>query len=150
MFGSAKARDNNRGNTTDEHGCTRMAATNLYRVSQSCYNARVKMPSERRPEAAVEILHRRYVGDDPARKAALETARLHAEVARTIYDLRTQAGLTQQELARLVGTTQSVISRLEDEEYKGHSLEMLHRIAVALNKRMTFVMTSEEAKAGMR
>jgi ribosome-binding protein aMBF1 (putative translation factor) len=108
------------------------------------------MPSERRPEAAVEILHRRYVGDDPARKAALETARLHAEVARTIYDLRTQAGLTQQELARLVGTTQSVISRLEDEEYKGHSLEMLHRIAVALNKRMTFVMTSEEAKAGMR
>jgi ribosome-binding protein aMBF1 (putative translation factor) len=111
---------------------------------------RVKIPSGGRPRAAVEILHRRYAGDHPARKAALETARLHAEVARTIYDLRTQAGLSQQELAKLVGTTQSVISRLEDEDYRGHSLEMLHRIATALNKRMTVVVTGEEAKAGVR
>ncbi len=100
--------------------------------------------------SVVEILHRRYVGDDPTRKAALAAARVHAEVARIIYELRTEAGLTQQELAKLIGTTQSVISRLEDEEYKGHSLEMLHRIATALNKRMTVVMTAEEAKAGVR
>ena len=84
------------------------------------------------------------MGDDPARKAALEAARVHAEVARTICELRAEAGLTQQALASMVGTTQSVISRLEDEEYEGHSLEMLHRIATALNKRMTVVMTAEE------
>ncbi|MFB3881436.1 MAG: helix-turn-helix transcriptional regulator [Armatimonadota bacterium] len=108
------------------------------------------MRTRKRSSTAVEILHRRYVGDDAKRKAALEAARFHAEVARTIYQLRTEAGLTQQELAKLIGTTQSVISRLEDEDYKGHSLEMLHRIATALNKRMTVVVTGEEAKAGVR
>ena len=40
------------------------------------------------------------------------------------------------ELARKVGTTQSVISRLEDADYDGHSLEMLRRIASALEKRV--------------
>jgi transcriptional regulator with XRE-family HTH domain len=106
-----------------------------------------RMRARKRSSAAAEILHRRYVGDDPARKAALEAARVHAEVARTIYELRTEAGMTQQELAKLIGTTQSVISRLEDEEYEGHSLEMLHRIATALNKKMTVVMTAEDPKA---
>lgn len=105
------------------------------------------MPARKRVSSAVDILHRRYVGDDPARQAVLETLRMHAEVARTIYELRTEAGLTQQELAGLVGTTQSVISRLEDEEYRGHSLEMLHRIAIALHKRMTVVMVAEEPRS---
>jgi transcriptional regulator with XRE-family HTH domain len=39
-------------------------------------------------------------------------------------------------LAKRVGTTQSVISRLEDADYEGHSLEMLQRIAKAVNKRL--------------
>ncbi len=110
----------------------------------------MKMRARKKSSAAVEILHRRYVGDDRARKATLEVARVHAEVARTIYELRTEAGLTQSELAELIGTTQSVISRLEDEEYKGHSIEMLRRIATALNKRMTVVVTEEDVKAGVR
>jgi transcriptional regulator with XRE-family HTH domain len=53
-----------------------------------------------------------------------------------IYDARSEAGLTQQQLARAVGTTQSVISQLESAEYKGHSLTMLVRIAKALNRRV--------------
>ena len=35
----------------------------------------------------------------------------------------------QKKLAKLVGTTQSVIARLEDADYQGHSLNMLGRIA---------------------
>ena len=35
-----------------------------------------------------------------------------------------------------MGTTPSVISRLEDDDYEGHSLAMLRRIASALNKRV--------------
>jgi len=50
--------------------------------------------------------------------------------------IRTKAKLTQKELAARVGTTPSVISRLEDDDYEGHSLAMLQRIAVALNKRV--------------
>ena len=42
---------------------------------------------------------------------------------------RTEAGLSQKELAEMIGTTQSVISRLEDADYEGHSLSMLSRIA---------------------
>jgi transcriptional regulator with XRE-family HTH domain len=40
--------------------------------------------------------------------------------------------LTQAQLAKRVGTTQSVISRLEDADYDDHSLAMLGRIARAV------------------
>ncbi|WP_165225447.1 helix-turn-helix transcriptional regulator [Aquisphaera insulae] len=60
----------------------------------------------------------------------------NAEVGRQIHDLRTKAGLTQAGLAKLVGTTASVISRLEDADYDGHSLSMLRRIARALDRRV--------------
>jgi len=90
----------------------------------------------RRERAFLEHLHDELFGDDPARLAELEEARASAEVARKVYDLRTQAGLTQRELARLVGTQHSVISRLEDDDYRGHSLSMLRRIAAAVGKRV--------------
>ena len=57
--------------------------------------------------------------------------------SRLIRELREEAGLTQSELARRVGTTQSVISRLESDDYEGHSLSMLSRIAEVLNRRVT-------------
>ncbi len=85
---------------------------------------------------AVEILHRRYFEGKPERSALLEEERANAEIARKIYELRKEVGLTQRELARLVGTTASVICRLEDADYEGHSLAMLQRIAAALNKRV--------------
>ena len=78
----------------------------------------------------------RITGDDPALRALIEEETLHAYVARMIYEARTQAGLTQQELARLVGTKQPVIARLEDADYDGHSLSMLQRIATALHQRL--------------
>jgi ribosome-binding protein aMBF1 (putative translation factor) len=93
--------------------------------------------TKRRPTAdAVAILHRRYYEGKPDRLAALEQARANDDVARKIAALRTEAGLSQRELAKLVGTTASVICRLEDADYEGHSLAMLHRIAAALNRRV--------------
>jgi transcriptional regulator with XRE-family HTH domain len=53
-----------------------------------------------------------------------------------IHDKRAAAGFTQSELAKLVGTTQSVIARLEDANYEGHSVRMLFRIAQALNAKL--------------
>jgi hypothetical protein len=44
--------------------------------------------------------------------------------------------LSQRQLAKLIGTTASVICRLEDADYEGHSLAMLNRIAAALNRRV--------------
>jgi len=95
------------------------------------------MPRKRKATTdAVEIMHRRYFEGKPERLQELEEERANAEVARQIYGLRQAAGLTQQELAKLVGTTPSVISRLEDADYEGHSLSMLRRIAAALDKRV--------------
>ncbi len=85
---------------------------------------------------AVEILHRRYYRGKPERLVQLEAARAEDDLARRIYELREQAGLTQARLAEMVGTSESVISRLEDSDYAGHSLTMLRRIAEAVNKRV--------------
>jgi DNA-binding XRE family transcriptional regulator len=96
------------------------------------------MPKTRRSSTtdAVEILHRRYYAGRPERLAALEEARANDSVARKLTILRLQAGLTQRQLAKLVGTTASVICRLENADYEGHSLAMLQRIADALNQRV--------------
>ena len=85
---------------------------------------------------AIEILHRRYYHGKPKRIAMLKQARINDAIARQIQNLRVRAGLTQQGLAGKVGTTASVICRLEDAEYEGHSLSMLRRIAEALNKQL--------------
>lgn len=85
---------------------------------------------------AVKILHRRYYAGKPERLADLDRARANDQVARKIVALRTEAGLSQRQLARLIGTTASVICRLEDADYEGHSLAMLNRIAMALNRRV--------------
>jgi DNA-binding XRE family transcriptional regulator len=85
---------------------------------------------------AVEILHRRFYEGRPGRLKKLEEARSNEEIARKIHELRTAAGLTQTQLARLIGTTASVICRLEGADYEGHSLAMLRRIGGALNQRV--------------
>ena len=82
------------------------------------------------------ILDRRHFQGRPARLRALADAKLNAEIAQQIYALRSAAGLTQKQLADLVGTTGSAISRLEDADYAGHSLKMLQRISAALNRRL--------------
>ena len=84
---------------------------------------------------AVKILDRMMDGNDQLRQLANEAV-VNAEVAQLIHDVRTKAKLTQKQLAEVVGTTQSVIARLEDADYEGHSLSMLQRIAAAVNKRL--------------
>jgi DNA-binding XRE family transcriptional regulator len=86
--------------------------------------------------AALQHAYDHYIGENPEQVAAYEEELANAELARKIYDLRTEAGLTQRQLAKLVGTTASVICRLEDADYEGHSLAMLRRIAAALDKRV--------------
>lgn len=91
---------------------------------------------KKKTDNAVEILHRRLVSGKPEKMAELEKIRADDTVARKIYNLRMKAGLSQRALAKLVGTTASVICRLENADYEGHSLAMLNRIAAALRKRV--------------
>lgn len=82
---------------------------------------------------AVSILEN-LIKDDPKAMEFLERATINARVAKIIYEARERAGLTQRQLAELVGTKQPVIARLEDSDYAGHSLTMLQRIATALDR----------------
>ena len=94
------------------------------------------MAASRKTTDAVRILHGRYIKGSEKRLASLERERDNLRIAEQIYTLRTAAGLSQKDLAHRVGTTQSVISRLEDADYDGHSLNMLARIAHALGHKL--------------
>lgn len=109
----------------------------------------MKAGNKRKPTTdAVEIIHRRHYEGRPRRLAELAEAEANDSVARKIFTLRKGAGLTQGQLAKLVGTTTSVICRLEDADYQGHSLAMLRRVASALNKRveLRFVNTNRNPR----
>jgi ribosome-binding protein aMBF1 (putative translation factor) len=105
------------------------------------------MPEEP-TSSALELLDR-LVGDDPELRATIEEQRVNAQVAREIHELRTGRGLSQRQLAELVGTRQSAIARLEDADYEGHSLRMLRRIAQALGARLSVHLVPDEAAAAL-
>jgi DNA-binding XRE family transcriptional regulator len=100
--------------------------------------------------AAVQFVYDQYIKGDPTREDSFENEVLNAQIARDLYDLRTNAGLTQRQLAKLVGTTASVICRLEDADYEGHSLLMLQRIAAALNKKVEIRIVPRRTKPRLK
>lgn len=86
--------------------------------------------------STAERLLRSMIGDDPGLAAQVEAAQVNREIAELIYRAREAAGMTQSQLATAIGTTQSVISRLEDADYSGHSLRLLRRVAEATGQRL--------------
>ena len=105
------------------------------------------MAKKRKTSDAVKILHDRYIKNDPEMAGIVQDEREKSEVAREIYNIRKNTGLTQAELAKEVGTTQSVISCLESADYNGHSLEMLRRIAHALHCRVEVHIVPEDTNS---
>ena len=91
----------------------------------------------RKTKDALEIIDHELLRGDEKLEDLVTAESLNFRVAQMIYDARTEGGLTQTELADLVGTSQSAIARLEDADYDGHSLSMLNRIAKALGKRIS-------------
>ena len=73
---------------------------------------------------------------EPGLAEAVEEESFNADVAMKVYEARKETGLTQKQLADKVGTTQSVIARIEDADYDERSLNLLRRIARALNKKL--------------
>jgi ribosome-binding protein aMBF1 (putative translation factor) len=84
---------------------------------------------------ALNILNRRHPPTSEDLKLR-SVFRQQMEIAEMIHQARADAGLSQRALADRVGTTASVICRLEDGDYDGHSLTMLRRIADALGRRV--------------
>ena len=91
-----------------------------------------------------EVLARLH-GNDPDILRMIEEERVNGDIAQAVYDARKAAGLTQAALAKLVGTGQPAIARLEDSDYAGHSVRMLQRIADALGCRLEVRLSKPKA-----
>jgi ribosome-binding protein aMBF1 (putative translation factor) len=84
---------------------------------------------------AVEILDH-MIGENSEMQTMLEEEREKSRIARMVYEARTNAGLTQSELALRVRVRPSSIARLEDADYEGDALTLLARIARSLDQRV--------------
>jgi DNA-binding XRE family transcriptional regulator len=75
---------------------------------------------------------------DPEFRFYFERARALRHIARLIRMARIRAGLTQGDLAKKVGTSQSVVARLESSiNTRIPSLNLLERIATAFKARLS-------------
>lgn len=81
---------------------------------------------------------------DPAFQREYDALQAEYEVALELIRARTRAGLTQAEVARRMGTTQSVIARLESGAAKP-SLRTLERYARATGSRPVVKLVSVRA-----
>ena len=100
--------------------------------------------------AAVKELYDELIGSDPSAQEAFEQELVNIEVAQLIHDMRTKAGLSQRELARRVGTSASAINRLESDDYQGHTVAMVRRIAAAVNRRVELRAVPVKRRASRR
>lgn len=78
---------------------------------------------------------------EPSLKEELEKADQAWDVALQISKLREEAGLTQQQLASLVGTKQANIARLESADYTSYTLKTLDKVTRALKARLEIKIT---------
>ena len=92
---------------------------------------------------ALDII-REVTGVDPRSDPQVQAYRRPFEIAQLIYDARTNAGLSQQQLAELIGTDPSVVAELEHADYRGDSLAMLERIAKALHLELQFRLVPDK------
>jgi transcriptional regulator with XRE-family HTH domain len=94
-----------------------------------------------------EVRRQHPVVDKEEYDRAYAEADLASRMAEIVYRLRTAAGLTQTELARRMGTTQSSIARVE----AGGSLptlDLLDRVGRALGAQITLTVSGETVRFG--
>jgi ribosome-binding protein aMBF1 (putative translation factor) len=80
----------------------------------------------------------------PAFRAAYAERRLELEVAAMIHTLRRKRGISQRELARLAGTRQSAIARLEGAG-ENITISRLQKIALLLGADVRIELTTGRA-----
>jgi DNA-binding XRE family transcriptional regulator len=81
----------------------------------------------------VRTFRSRLRGDlkDPEFKAHYREERQALKLAMKIAKLREKKGLSQQQMAKLMGTSQQAVSRIESGEYEGFTLKTLEKIVEA-------------------
>ncbi len=92
----------------------------------------------------ISDMHRKWMKEPKYRKA-YEALEEEFVLASAVMDVRNRAGLTQQELARKMGTTQPVVARLESGRIRP-SMRTLERLAAATGSRLLIRFEPREAK----
>ena len=87
-----------------------------------------------------------YLMKDPAFAAAWQEAEEEFSIAREVIRARNAAGLSQQELAERLHTTQSVIARLESGAHTP-SVSTLKRVAEATHSKLRIALVPVEEVA---
>jgi ribosome-binding protein aMBF1 (putative translation factor) len=90
----------------------------------------------KRQKDDLDRLTEKLLEQDPSLQEEFVRAEQAWDIAFQIRDLREQAGLTQKQLAELVGTKQSNIARIEDADYTGYTLKTLEKVTKALHARL--------------
>jgi transcriptional regulator with XRE-family HTH domain len=98
--------------------------------------------------ARITELHKKWMKEPKYRKAyqALEEEFV---LASAVIDVRNRAGLTQEELARKMGTTQPVVARLESGRSRP-SMRTLERLADATGSRLLISFTPRSVKRSQK
>ena len=105
---------------------------------------KAKKKLTKRTSDGLEILYSLFV-NTPEKKRLLEEERQRVTLGDLIRELRQSQGLTQAQLAKQVGTTQSAIARIEDANYTGQKLATIAKIASALGHRVEVNLVKEKA-----
>jgi len=82
---------------------------------------------------------------DPDFKKSWDDLDPEFQVLEAMIKAREKSGITQAELARRMGTKQSVISRLEHGAFSKATLETIKKIADALDMRLVIKMQPKKA-----
>ena len=83
--------------------------------------------------------HKARMMQDPAFAAEYEAMAAQYELARQVISARLDKGLTQRQLAALVGTSQANISKLEHAELNP-SLDFVQKVAGGLGKKLAVIL----------
>ncbi len=95
--------------------------------------------------ARIADLHKRWMKEPKYRKA-YEALEEEFAWASAVIDARNRAGLTQQALARKMGTSQPVVARLESGRTRP-SMRTLERLAAATGSRLLISFEPRQGKA---
>jgi transcriptional regulator with XRE-family HTH domain len=80
-------------------------------------------------------------------RARFEAADQAWDIALQLAALRQARGLTQKQVAEILGTKQQAIARLEDPAYTRHSLSMVRKYVQALGASLEVTVVPAEATA---
>jgi ribosome-binding protein aMBF1 (putative translation factor) len=96
-------------------------------------------------EIPAGALHRKWMRDDPEYRAEYVALEEEFSLASALIEARGRAGLTQEQLAQRMKTTQAAIARLESGRFKP-STRTLERFAEATGTKLKIIFVPEAAE----